>query len=61
MWLQNIRNVAKLAVVLCNFHLCLAMLQLQVDITKQVICEDQAQKGDKVDALFFCCTFFVVV
>jgi len=40
--------VALLAVTLCNLQISRCMLQLQVDITKQVVCRDQAQEGDKV-------------
>ena len=43
------KRVALLAAVLGFLcQLCQAMLQLQVDITKAVVCSDQAEEGDKV-------------
>ena len=42
------KRVALLAVLGFLCQSCHAMLQLQVDITKAVVCSDQAEEGDKV-------------
>ena len=42
------KRVALLAVLGFLCQSCQAMLQLQVDITKAVVCSDQAEEGDKV-------------